>query len=597
MMALKLPKVLIALVAAALLSFVGVISNSYAATTPDEQWTLSGPPTSDPSVGIVIQDSDFLKGSLSNFQAFDSDQPGIGSKVTAVYQCSTTKDLNCDGSRYSQYTATLPRCLTDSQVDCISVVGATKTDGTALSVSYGADFPGVRPSDFKGDPAIALPSGGSSFLVDIPNAPHPGGTKYLVIAQMSGHRGKFTTTFSSPEFQAGIFAVSIINGRYSPSKPFTTAVAFSGLGNNAYQRTILEVGGPAFSFSACAQATDTTCAQPWALPLDIRFSLTFRLSSKIAGWLHGRVANPESSIKTDANQNEIVTVSGNPSIVPIITGWAKKAELPPTLATFYGAHPERYKEGTGFGCTNPNISSGPCPAAQWVSVLRDSVFYDQLSIDESVAWLSAIKDTAPVAPTEWSIRSMGNGADSNCYKDTSTLSGILTTNATNFLSGPPRFNTADQTLDYKVVAPHFLPNGDVFKGSYNLTIRSDVARCIYGFSTAPIKATVSVIDTSGVSQVATTIINEKDGWLTIRANGFTFSNPIIKVKLSQDAPAPVATPTPEPTASATPTTPPVAPAPKPNVAAKKITITCVKGKTTKTVTAVKPTCPAGYKKK
>jgi hypothetical protein len=27
------------------------------------------------------------------------------------------------------------------------------------------------------------------------------------------------------------------------------------------------------------------------------------------------------------------------------------------------------------------------------------------------------------------------------------------------------------------------------------------------------------------------------------------------------------------------------------------TITCIKGKTTKTVTAVKPTCPTGYKRK
>ena len=30
---------------------------------------------------------------------------------------------------------------------------------------------------------------------------------------------------------------------------------------------------------------------------------------------------------------------------------------------------------------------------------------------------------------------------------------------------------------------------------------------------------------------------------------------------------------------------------------KTITITCIKGKVTKKVTAVKPTCPAGYKKK
>jgi hypothetical protein len=35
----------------------------------------------------------------------------------------------------------------------------------------------------------------------------------------------------------------------------------------------------------------------------------------------------------------------------------------------------------------------------------------------------------------------------------------------------------------------------------------------------------------------------------------------------------------------------------PNVVVKKTTITCVKGKTTKKVTAVKPKCPKGYKKK
>jgi len=35
----------------------------------------------------------------------------------------------------------------------------------------------------------------------------------------------------------------------------------------------------------------------------------------------------------------------------------------------------------------------------------------------------------------------------------------------------------------------------------------------------------------------------------------------------------------------------------PSTQAKKTTITCVKGKLTKKVTAVKPICPSGYKKK
>jgi hypothetical protein len=72
------------------------------------------------------------------------------------------------------------------------------------------------------------------------------------------------------------------------------------------------------------------------------------------------------------------------------------------------------------------------------------------------------------------------------------------------------------------------------------------------------------------------------------AGGFTFSTPSIKVKLSQEAATPTPSATPTPTASATPTAKP---------AVKKVTITCVKGKTSKKITAIKPTCPTGYKKK
>jgi hypothetical protein len=71
---------------------------------------------------------------------------------------------------------------------------------------------------------------------------------------------------------------------------------------------------------------------------------------------------------------------------------------------------------------------------------------------------------------------------------------------------------------------------------------------------------------------------------------------------------PTPTPTPTPVATATPTpTPTETPVPTPTPsatvvatakpAAKKTTIRCVKGKTSKKVTAVNPKCPAGYKKK
>jgi len=154
------------------------------------------------------------------------------------------------------------------------------------------------------------------------------------------------------------------------------------------------------------------------------------------------------------------------------------------------------------------------------------------------------------------------------------LSGLVTTNSALYISGPPVFNIADQSLDYKVASPHYLPDHSVFKGTYNLIIRSDVARCIYGFSSAPIKATVSIQSADGGAQVATTSLTESNGWLSLSATGFTFSNPTIHVKLSQDLPTLA-----------------------PNKAPTKSTITCVKGKISKLVTSAKPTCPSGYKRK
>jgi len=56
--------------------------------------------------------------------------------------------------------------------------------------------------------------------------------------------------------------------------------------------------------------------------------------------------------------------------------------------------------------------------------------------------------------------------------------------------------------------------------------------------------------------------------------------------LTQEAEKPVVTPTPTPSASKAPIAVP-----------KLLTISCVKGKITKKVTAAKPVCPAGYKKK
>jgi hypothetical protein len=159
------------------------------------------------------------------------------------------------------------------------------------------------------------------------------------------------------------------------------------------------------------------------------------------------------------------------------------------------------------------------------------------------------------------------------------VGGVVTTNALTYSSGPPTFNRETGALEYKVASPHFEAGGNVALGSYDLAVKSDVARCIYGFSSAPISATISIVGEGGEQKVATTVVNERNGWLYLSAKGFTFSSPTIKVKLTQ-----------EPVAS-------VAAAPTATPTAKVSTITCVKGKTTRKVTAISPKCPSGFKKK
>jgi hypothetical protein len=110
-------------------------------------------------------------------------------------------------------------------------------------------------------------------------------------------------------------------------------------------------------------------------------------------------------------------------------------------------------------------------------------------------------------------------------------------------------------------------------------MRSDYARCLYGFTNAPVAASISILSADGTSQIATTVLGERDGWLYLSANNFTFSSPTLKVKLTQ---------------ASAPKAPPSAPV---QTGASKKTISCIKGKVVKKVTGANPKCPTGYKKK
>jgi len=566
----------------------GLSVQAVAAGVPDEQYVLELPahdPSTIPTYGISANGLGEFPTNINYLLGKKSDGNQIGvSKVTAVGLCTSMADAACVGASVLHYKAQLGLCTNSLTNDCISEITVKKEDGSNLDFTA-STFPDSTSGAFSGDANLGLPSGGQTPLITIPELPHEGGNQYLVVVSADSYKLPNNSKFEPANIKSAIYAVKI-EQKYNSLPGVQTSM-------NWYDKLDLSLGAWTNPTTACPIYSANQCAQPYPLPLNVKFGFKLKISNPVKGWLHGRMDGITSDVTLDANGNQTISIQGNPIVVPSTYGWTKKSEAAKTVADFY----DKMKKpigGNGFGCTNdPNggRATNGCSNEFWVSFLRH-LRADQESMDEFLAWLPALQDKASKAPTIWRWETMGtDGSNDSCYRNTSNLSGFVSTNATQYLSGPPVFNKSEESLDYKVAAPHYLPNGKEFLGSYNLIISGEVARCLYRFTDAPIQASVSVTSSDGQARVATTSLVERDGWLKLSANGFTFSNPTVKVKLSQEKVVPV--PTPTPSASATPSP---AASTKP-AAAKRTSITCVKGKTSKKVTAVNPKCPTGFKKK
>ncbi len=576
-------KIKIALLTVALL--LAGVPISHSNTTPDEQFYFKIDPPGPEYIGYASSNSFELRMSNSSYiQVKFKDIPQAEQlrAIEAIYECGkpnsqcVPNDQMVKNGLAGLYNSLLSPCSTNITVDCVSSLKVTKADGTILTGKPSNEFLSYNPQSFIGDPAINLPTSGSSFLYDIPALPHSGGTKYLVVAQLDGRKEKTAPAFSEPNLQMGIFAVSLVNGSFNPNTT-PSDLTPGGRGPNG-EPAVLAIGRNHPHLEQCIQQSRTQCAIPHPLPLDATFAITLKLSSKINGWLHGRVSNAGATLTTNADGSTRFEVSAKPVIVPMVGLFSKKSELTADLNTYYTNLPKPLG-GTGL-CKEFNETP---------QCLRQQTSFGSEGMKEFLLWLAMMKEKAIAAPTQWSIRTIndGGGLDLSCYQNNKSVSGIVMTNATNYISGPPVFNSATQTLDYKVAAPHFLPSGEVFRGSYDLLIDSKVARCLYGFSNAPIQATISVVSADGVEQSSTTSVAEKDGWMHLSANGFTFSNPTLRVKMQQ---TPIKIESAAPGAATSVTAPTV----KPITKSSQKVISCKKGKVIKKITGTKPRCPSGY---
>lgn len=164
----------------------------------------------------------------------------------------------------------------------------------------------------------------------------------------------------------------------------------------------------------------------------------------------------------------------------------------------------------------------------------------------------------------------------------------------------PVWNAEKKSLSYKASAPRLSPDGKtVNTGFYYATISSADALALWGLKKAEDAASalvVSVRTSEGGSTAATKTVAVKGGRIIIQVFGFEFPDPMLDISLNPSYDAMATSALSDSNMSAAGTVKTTA-KPKPTPTPKATTISCLKGNQLKKVTGVKPTCPAGFKKK
>jgi hypothetical protein len=510
--------------------------------------------------------------------------------------CKSVDDPVCTSGVRFDYNSIFKVCTSSSDVDCISSIQATNSIGKVDVGVFERYVVDNHRNGFPSSSTYSIPEGlATPSIWKLSNTPHDSGIQYAVIA---GERGRVDKQSRNRSSNLAVSIVPVALRNFQSTSDYSKfPVAYDSCIQVEQTGGRKNIGCNHELGTTCYLNTSerNTCFAQYPMPIDTIFEITLKLSNQPTGWLHGRMTDPAINISKDSRGITTLVVNAKPTQVPSIFQEGMWTGLPAEMQDFWvkcmtsdvrcgevSTHisgPNYYSQAsTPEGNANLNLEAIMNPfgsvAMQGIQVLAPT-----------------IGDKATELESVWSFRSLSTEEmqdSNNCFNSGSGVKGIVTTNSTTYVAGPPQF--VDGSLNYKVASMHFNPDGTVFKGNYNLVMRSDVARCLYKFSNAPVKASIEVVSGNGaLSDIATSSTSEKDGWLFLSANNFTFSSPTIIVKLSQDAPVK--------TAPSSPIAPLVDSQTNTTQTPNKTQITCVKGKLIKKVSGLNPKCPSGFKKK
>jgi len=129
-----------------------------------------------------------------------------------------------------------------------------------------------------------------------------------------------------------------------------------------------------------------------------------------------------------------VKVKAEPIKIPVNAVWVNNETAPQSIKDFYLGKPN--SGSPLFG--NENKSK---PLSE-IALMRDgNTGHNVETLKEYLTWLATLGDKAQALPTAWSIQTMSNyqvsGQLQECLNKIDSLAGIVTTNAAEYLDGPP----------------------------------------------------------------------------------------------------------------------------------------------------------------
>lgn len=435
----------------------------------------------------------------SDWSAFE----GANDTYTTKLCPSGAVGPNCDPEKAVVFARSIVSiCQTPQDRACVESLRASASGSDWVNAEFSR---AVTGQNYEAENQGAVPAGEIS-LWNIPGLTHSGGrNSYAVVVKLRQVFNRATQRFDGVGLSANVSPYSETAGRMP--RIFEDQL-------NGQTRVFVDHN------AACIWADSQGCGIVEDFPPNVRVELKLRAPDTITGWFRGRLQDPQIKIERYNQGVNHITVGGLVASVPRFSVLANRAETPESVSKTIAA--------TGGKNPGREIFTGQS--------IRDFFSNEGERLFEVIDGLrKTAKDTAQGTSSLWNFTTIDSNMNQRCFTSNSEVLGIVTTNATAYLGDPPEFSSG--YLNYKVAGMHYAPDGKTLNlGTYDLIMSSSVARCLYGFSNAPIQASIQVINEGGEATVATTQVSERDGWLKLSAYGFTFSEKNIQVKLSQFTP-------------------------------------------------------------